>query len=161
MSINTSHKVTLTEGQIGVILCSLEKSVKSELWFKDSDSDYISEIDGIFEILEGTIDKYYDKIEKAQSQQPVGEWQDTYISVTHIVDLLSISIIIRTYTTKDMENYLNLFEHIPEDEHNHISNKIWEALDRAGIKLNQDAELSIRIYDDEYEGDFDGQEYDS
>ena len=55
-----------------------------------------------------------------------------------------------------MENYLNLFEHIPEDEHNHISNKIWEALDRAGIKLNQDAELSIRIYDDEYEGDFDG-----
>ena len=48
-----------------------------------------------------------------------------------------------------MENYLNLFEHIPEDEHNHISNKIWEALDRAGIKLSQDAELSIRIYDDE------------
>ena len=64
MSINTPHKVTLTEGQIGVILCSLEKSVKSELWFKDSDSDYISEIDGIFEILEGTIDRYYDKIEK-------------------------------------------------------------------------------------------------
>ena len=59
-----------------------------------------------------------------------------------------------------MENYLNLFEHIPEDEHNHISNKIWEALDRAGIELSQDAELSIRIYDDEYEGDFDGQEYD-
>lgn len=59
-----------------------------------------------------------------------------------------------------MENYLNLFEHIPEDEHNHISNKVWEALDRAGIKLSQDAELSIRIYDDEYEGDFDGQEYD-
>ena len=48
-----------------------------------------------------------------------------------------------------MESYLNLFEHIPEDEHNHISNKIWEALDRAGIKLSQDAELSIRIYDDE------------
>ena len=59
-----------------------------------------------------------------------------------------------------MENYLNLFEHIPEDEHNHISNKIWEALDRAGIELSQDAELSIRIYDDEYEGEFDGREYD-
>ena len=28
MSVNTVHKVTLTEGQIGVILCSLEKSVK-------------------------------------------------------------------------------------------------------------------------------------
>ena len=74
MAINTLHKVTLTEGQIGVILCSLEKSVKSELWFKDSDSDYISEVDGIFEILEGSVDRYYDKVEKAQSQQPVAEW---------------------------------------------------------------------------------------
>ena len=74
MSINTPHNVTLTEGQIGVILCSLEKSVKSELWFKDSDSDYISEIDEIFEILEGTIDRYYDKIELAQSKQPDMEW---------------------------------------------------------------------------------------
>ena len=68
MSINTPHKVTLTEGQIGVILCSLEKSVKY------ADSDYISEVDGIFEILEGTIDRYYDKIEKAQAKQPTGEW---------------------------------------------------------------------------------------
>ena len=74
MALNTLHKVTLTEGQIGVILCSLEKSVKSELWFKDSDSDYISEIDGIFEILEGSVDRYYDKVEKAKSQQPVAEW---------------------------------------------------------------------------------------
>ena len=74
MSINTPHNVTLTEGQIGVILCSLEKSVKSELWFKDSDSEYISEIDGIFEILDGTIDRYYDKIELAQSKQPDMEW---------------------------------------------------------------------------------------
>ena len=35
-----------------------------------------------------------------------------------------------------------------------------ESLDRAGIELSQDSELSIRIYDDEYEGDFDGREYD-
>ena len=48
-------------------------------------------------------------------------------------------------------SYLNLFEHVPEDEHNHIANKIWEAFDRAGIKLSQDAELSIRVYDgDDY-----------
>ena len=59
-----------------------------------------------------------------------------------------------------MESYLNLFEHIPEDEHSRISNMIWEALDRAGIELSQDAELSIRIYDDEYEGYFYGQQYD-
>jgi len=46
------------------------------------------------------------------------------------------------------QKYYNLYEHIPEDEHNHISNKIWEAFERAGIKLSQDAELSIRIYDE-------------
>ena len=76
MSINTPHNVTLTEGQIGVILCSLEKSVKSELWFKDSDKDKISEIDEIFEILEGTVDRFYNNLEKKQSQQPVAEWTD-------------------------------------------------------------------------------------
>ena len=68
MSINTEHNVILKEGQIGVILCSLEKSVKY------ADSDYIEEVDEIFKILEGTIDKYYNKIEKAQSKQPIAEW---------------------------------------------------------------------------------------
>ena len=48
-----------------------------------------------------------------------------------------------------MEKRLNLWQVIPEDEHNHISNKIWEALDRAGIICSQDAELSIKIYDEE------------
>ena len=70
MSVNTAHKVTLTEGQIGVILCSLEKSVKY------ADSEYIAEIDAIFEELEGVVDKYYAKIEKAKSKQPTAEWED-------------------------------------------------------------------------------------
>ena len=69
MALNTAHKVTLTEAQISVILCSLEKSVKY------ADSDYIAEVDTIFEELEGTIDKYYEKVEKAQSKQPDMEWQ--------------------------------------------------------------------------------------
>ena len=68
MSKHTFHKVTLTEGQIGVILCSLEKSVKY------ADSDYIAEVDTIFEELEGTIDKYYEQVEKAKSKQPDMEW---------------------------------------------------------------------------------------
>ena len=68
MALNTEHNVTLTEGQIGTILCSLEKSVKY------ADSDYISEVDNIFEILEGVVDKYYDKIEKAKSKQPTPDW---------------------------------------------------------------------------------------
>ena len=70
MSLNTAHKVTLTEGQIGVILCSLEKSVKY------ADSEYVAEVDTIFEILEGVVDKYYDKIEEAKSKQPEPDWED-------------------------------------------------------------------------------------
>ena len=72
MSINTPHKVTLTEGQIGVILCSLEKSVKYAS--KKYITENIDEIDSIFEELEGSVDKYYDKVEKAQAKQPIGEW---------------------------------------------------------------------------------------
>ena len=68
MSVNTAHKVTLTEGQIGVILCSLEKSVKY------ADSEYVAEVDTIFEELEGVVDKYYDKIEEAKSKQPTPDW---------------------------------------------------------------------------------------
>ena len=62
------HNVTLTEGQIGVILCSLEKSVKY------ADSEYVAEVDTIFEILEGVVDKYYAKIEKAKCKQPTPDW---------------------------------------------------------------------------------------
>ena len=68
MALNTAHKVTLTEAQISVILCSLEKSVKY------ADSEYIEEVDSIFQILEGSVDKYYEKVEKAQSKQPTAEW---------------------------------------------------------------------------------------
>ena len=68
MSLNTMHNVTLTEGQIGVILCSLESSVKY------ADSEYIEEVDTIFEELEGVVDKYYDKIERAKSKQPTPDW---------------------------------------------------------------------------------------
>ena len=68
MSVNTAHKVTLTEGQIGVILCSLEKSVKY------ADSEYVAEVDTIFQELEGVVDKYYDKIEEAKSKQPTPDW---------------------------------------------------------------------------------------
>ena len=68
MTLNTMHNVTLTEGQIGVILCRLESSVKY------ADSEYVAEVDAIFEELEGVIDKYYDKIEEAKSKQPTPDW---------------------------------------------------------------------------------------
>ena len=68
MGLNTLHNVTLTEGQISVILCSLEKS------FKYADSEYIEEVDKIFKILEGSVDKYYNNLSIAQSKQPIAEW---------------------------------------------------------------------------------------
>ena len=81
MSNNTQHKVTLTEGQIGIILCSLEDSIQKSKHIRSEENqilqpfdEYCTSVDSIFEILEGTVDKYYDKIEKAQAKQPIGEW---------------------------------------------------------------------------------------
>ena len=48
----------------------------------------------------------------------------------------------------ELEGYINLWEVLPEDKHSKLANLIWEALDEEGITLTQDAELSIRIYDE-------------
>ena len=64
------HNVNLTEGQIGVILCALESSTKF------ADSDYIKEVDAIFEELEGSVDRFYDNMEKKKKLQPTMEWTD-------------------------------------------------------------------------------------
>ena len=83
MALNTAHKVTLPEAQISVILCSLEDSVKKRDHYREDKvkgqslqpfDDYVNEVDLIFEILEGTIDKYYEKVEKAQAKRPTEEW---------------------------------------------------------------------------------------
>ena len=81
MSVNTPHKVTLTEGQIGIILCSLEDSINKSKHIRSEGNqilqpfdEYCESVDTIFEELEGTVDRYYEKIEKAQAKQPVAEW---------------------------------------------------------------------------------------
>ena len=48
----------------------------------------------------------------------------------------------------ELDGYINLWEVIPEDKHSKLANLIWEALDNEGFTLTQDAELSIRIYDE-------------
>ena len=68
------HNVNLTEGQISVILNSLDHTM--DRW---EQSGYYCEedkqvIDSVFEVLEGSVDRHYDKIEKAQASQPVAEW---------------------------------------------------------------------------------------
>ena len=72
MALNTTHKVTLSEAQISIILYTLEDYMSSDR--KSNDPDLESDVDSIFEILEGVVDKHYDKVEKAQSKQPDMEW---------------------------------------------------------------------------------------
>ncbi len=72
MSLNTAHKVTLTEAQISIILYTLEDYMSSDR--KSNDPDLPKEVETIFEELEGTIDKYYEKVEKAQAKRPTEEW---------------------------------------------------------------------------------------
>ena len=72
MALNTLHNVTLSEAQISIILYTLEDYMSSDR--KSNDPDLTKEVDTIFEELEGTIDKYYEKVEKAKSKQPDMEW---------------------------------------------------------------------------------------
>ena len=81
MGLNTEHKLTLTEGQISIILCSLEDSIQKSKHIRSEENqilqpfdEYCASVDSIFEILEGSVDRYYDKVEKAQAKQPTGEW---------------------------------------------------------------------------------------
>ena len=73
MALNTLHNVTLSEAQISIILYTLEDYMSSDR--KSNDPDLESDVNSIFEELEGTIDKHYDKIEAARKKQPKAEWQ--------------------------------------------------------------------------------------
>ena len=53
----TPITVTLTEGEIGIILCSLEERVKNI----DEGAKEVREIDGIFEELENAVDDHYNE----------------------------------------------------------------------------------------------------
>ena len=78
MALNTEHNVNLTEGQISVILYVLEEKV-SELDNFDTDNkneELREDIEAIFQELEGSVDRFYDNMERKQKQQPVAEWTD-------------------------------------------------------------------------------------
>ena len=74
MSLNTPHKVTLTEGQISTILYTMEGYMQGS---DDSeDSKFHQDVDTIFEILETVVENYHIKVAKAKSKQPTAEWGD-------------------------------------------------------------------------------------
>ena len=72
MSINTPFNLTLTEGQISTILFTMEGYMQGS--DDNEDSQFVKYVDEIFEILEGAVDKYYDKLEAAKKKQPKAEW---------------------------------------------------------------------------------------
>ena len=74
MSLDTAHKFTLTESQSSIILYVLEDYMSRGN--TSNDPDLPGEVDNIVQELEGVVDKYYAKIEKAKCKQPTAEWED-------------------------------------------------------------------------------------
>tara|TARA_B100000925_G_scaffold251013_1_gene202540 strand:+ start:304 stop:522 length:219 start_codon:yes stop_codon:yes gene_type:complete len=72
MSLNTLHNVTLSEAQISTILYTMEGYMQGS--DDNEDSQFHQDVDSIFEVLEGVIDRHYEKIEKAKEKQPEPEW---------------------------------------------------------------------------------------
>ena len=77
------HNVNLTEGQIGIILCSLEDSINKSKNIRSEGNqilqpfdEYCKSVDAIFEELEGSVDRFYDNMESKRKQQPIAEWTD-------------------------------------------------------------------------------------
>ena len=69
--------LTLREEQISTILYCLEGYVAGlddVVTQNESDKELIEEVDEIFEVLETTVDKFYNKIEKARAKRPEEEW---------------------------------------------------------------------------------------
>ena len=73
----TPLNLSLREEQISTILYCLEGYVAGlddVVTQNESDKELIEEVDEIFEVLETTVDKFYNKIEKARAKQPKEEW---------------------------------------------------------------------------------------
>ena len=75
----TPLNLTLREGQISTILYCLEGYVAGlddVVTQNENDKELIKDVDAIFKELEGSVDRFYDNMEKKQKQQPVAEWTD-------------------------------------------------------------------------------------
>ena len=63
------HKVTLTEAQISTILYCMEGYISGQSQ-EELDEQFDKDCNAVFEELEGTLDRFYDR-------QPVPEWEET------------------------------------------------------------------------------------
>ena len=89
--LNRSHKVTLTEGQISTILWSLEGYIQGNDDY-DEESEYGIELNKIFEVLEGAVDKFYGGYSANDVAQCVIETNGAYAEcVDRLVDSMEIT----------------------------------------------------------------------
>ena len=75
----TPLNLTLREEQISTILYCLEGYVAGlddVVTQNENDKELIKDVDAIFQELEGSVDRFYNNLEKKQKQQPVAEWTD-------------------------------------------------------------------------------------
>ena len=73
--LNRPYNVTLTEGQISTILYIMEGYLQGIDDYSE-ESEFGIDCNSIFEVLEGVVDAYYDKVSEAQSKHPQAEWED-------------------------------------------------------------------------------------
>ena len=87
--LNRLHNVTLTEGQISTILYILEGY--NPLDSDGYDPEYGEDIDKIFEVLEGTVDKFYGYNANDVAQCIVDTNGDYAECVDRLVDSMEIT----------------------------------------------------------------------
>ena len=88
--LNRLHNVTLTEGQISTILYILEGY--NPLDSDGYDPEYGEDIDKIFEVLEGAVDKFYDGYSADDVAKCVIDTNGDYAEcVDRLVDSMSIT----------------------------------------------------------------------
>ena len=73
--LNRPYNVTLTDGQISTILYIMEGYLQGSDDYSE-ESEFGIDCNSIFEVLEGVVDAYYDKVSEAQSKHPQAEWED-------------------------------------------------------------------------------------
>ena len=88
--LNRSHNVTLTEGQISTILYILEGY--TQLDGDGYDPEFRQDIDKIFEVLEGAVDKFYDGYSADDVAKCVIDTNGAYAEcVDRLVDSMNIT----------------------------------------------------------------------
>jgi len=73
MSLKIPHRLTLTEAQISTVLFCMEGYIQDHP-DKMNNPEFEEDVESVFEELEGVVDKYYAKIERAKSKQPTPDW---------------------------------------------------------------------------------------